>query len=566
MIRMMGSYPLSAVLGILILLTAVGCGSPTAQDEGSVATVTSAVPGEMPLPIEQPHDGLPLPKDSDDSSPRPAVSQVAYVELADSDRESADKSGTTDNRDDAAKSKPAFDPIKQNGKFFEGWQKPKLALVITGRQSGYLEPCGCAGLENQKGGLSRRHSLFKDLTARGWPVTAVDVGSLVRRFGKQAEFQFAISADALKAMGYGAVGFGPADLKLSVGDVVAAVAGADPNDSIFVSANVSLFGLTPRAKIIKAGGMKLGVTSVLGKEYQAQINNSEVEITPAAQALTEVMPELADCDVRILLAQATRKETDALAAKFPSFSVVVTADGSDVPPAQPEKLRGGKTLLVEVGEKAQYAIVLGFYDDAKKSIRYQRVALDSRFPDSDRMKQLMVSYQNQLQQFGWDGLGLRRVMSPEAKPGDKLSGRFVGAASCKECHPDAYDVWASSKHAHATETLVELDPPRHFDPECVSCHVTGWNAQENYPYETGFDSLERTPLMKENGCENCHGPGAAHAAAERGNDAGRKRTARDALKLSWPDAKETTCVKCHDHDNSPEFDRNSDKYWDEIAH
>jgi hypothetical protein len=223
-------------------------------------------------------------------------------------------------------------------------------------------------------------------------------------------------------------------------------------------------------------------------------------------------------------------------------------------------------MLVEVGEKAQFAIVLGFYDDAKRPIRYQRVALDSRFPDSDRMKQLMVTYQNELQQFGWEGLGLRRLMSPEAKAGDKYSGKFVGAKNCKECHQDAYDVWAASKHAHATETLVELDPARHFDPECVSCHVTGWNPQENYPYVTGFDSLERTPLMKENGCENCHGPGAAHVAAERGNDTGRKSAMREALKLSWPDAKEMTCVKCHDHDNSPEFDRNSEKYWDEIAH
>jgi hypothetical protein len=531
-----------------------GCGSrPLGEPATSAAVENAAVDGSA----KQPAVGRSTP---------PAVVQANYVEPA---KDAAGAESDAD-ADDATASrgqaKPAFDPIKQNGKFFEGWPKPKLALVITGRQSGYLEPCGCAGLENQKGGLSRRHSLFKDLAARGWPVTAVDLGSLVRRFGKQAEFQFAASADALKAMDYGAVGFGPADLKLSVGDVVAAVAGAEPSDSIFVSANVSLFGLTPRSKIIKVGDMTLGVTSVLGKEYQAQINNSEVEITPAAQALAEVAPELAGCDVRILLAQATRKETESLAAKFPTFNIVVTADGSDVPPAQPEKLRGGKTMLIEVGEKAQYAIVLGFYQNAKTPIRYQRVALDSRFPDSDRMKQLMVGYQNQLQQFGWDGLGLRRVAAPEAKQGDKLSGKFVGAASCKECHQAAWDVWAASNHAHATETLVGLDPPRHFDPECVSCHVTGWNAQENFPYAMGFDSLASTPLLKQNGCENCHGPGAAHVAAERGNDQARRRSTREALKLSWPDAKDTTCVKCHDHDNSPEFERNADKYWDQIAH
>ena len=181
--------------------------------------------------------------------------------------------------------KAKFDPIVENGKFFEGWPKPKLALVISGCQDGYLEPCGCAGLENQKGGLSRRYAFIKQLQAQGWSVAAVDVGGLVRRFGRQAEIQFDIAAEALKKMGYGAVGFGPADLRLSAGEIVAAIAGQKPQDSIFVSANVSLFGLTPKYRIIEAGGMKLGVTSVLGKVYQQQVNNNEVEITPAAEAI-----------------------------------------------------------------------------------------------------------------------------------------------------------------------------------------------------------------------------------------------------------------------------------------
>ena len=204
--------------------------------------------------------------------------------------------------------KEKFDPVAENGKFFDGWKKPKLAIVISGRQDGYLEPCGCAGLNQQKGGMSRRHSLIKQLQAQGWPVAAVDVGGLVRRFGKQAEIQFAISADALKLMGYGAVGFGPSDLRLSAGEIVAAVAGADPKDSLFVSANVDLFGLTPKFRILEAGGMRIGVTSVLGKEFKEQINNAEVAIQPAAESLRTVMPELKDCDVRILLSHATLDE------------------------------------------------------------------------------------------------------------------------------------------------------------------------------------------------------------------------------------------------------------------
>lgn len=499
-----------------------------------------------------------------------AASAAADSQLEDS--QSADRAVRTVAYNEPVKE--TFDPVAENGKFFEGWKKPKLAIVISGRQDGYLEPCGCAGLYQQKGGMSRRHSLIKQLQAQGWPVAAVDVGGLVRRFGKQAEIQFAISADALKLMGYGAVGFGPSDLRLSAGEIVAAVAGADPKDSLFVSANVDLFGLTPKFRILEAGGMRIGVTSVLGKEYQEQINNAEVAIQPAAESLRTVLPQLKDCDVRILLSHATLDETKALAKQFPAFDLVVTSDGHEIPPAEPEKL-GTKTRLIEAPPQATYVTVVGFYDNPKPSMRFQRVALDSRFPDSPEMKEIMATYQRQLEQLGWDGLGLRNAPHPRTNRADKLSGQFASAASCKECHPTAWGIWSKTKHAHATETLTKLDPSRQFDAECVSCHATGWNPSEFYPYTSGFHSLEKTPLLAGNSCDNCHGPGAAHVAAEKGRNAAKRNAEREALKLTVAFARDNVCAKCHDHDNSPEFtskdpatgkDNFDVKYWPKVEH
>ncbi len=490
----------------------------------------------------------------------------------------ADVSAVTDDRvrtvayTESAKEK--FDPVRENGKFFDGWKKPKLALVISGRQDGYLEPCGCAGLEQQKGGISRRHSLIKQLQAQGWPVAAVDVGGLVRRFGKQAEIQFAIAAESLKRMGYGAVGFGPSDLRLSAGEIVAAVAGSDPKDSIFVSANVDLFGLTPKVRIIEAGGMKLGVTSVLGKEYRQQINNTEVVIQPPAEALKAVVSELKNCDVRILLAHATVDESKALAKQFPMFDLVVSSDGQEPPPLEPQKI-GPTARLIEASPKAGYVTVVGFYENPKPSMRFQRVALDSRFGDSPEMKEIMRTYQQQLEQLGWEGLGLRSVPHPRAQKGDKLAGQFTSAASCKECHPTAYGVWSKSKHAHATESLTKLDPPRQYDAECVSCHATGWNPGEYFPYASGFESLEKTPQLAGNSCDNCHGPGAAHIAAENGRNAAKRTAEREAIKLTVAFARDNVCAKCHDHDNSPEFtakdkatgkDNFDVKYWPQVEH
>jgi len=148
-----------------------------------------------------------------------------------------------------------------------------------------------------------------------------------------------------------------------------------------------------------------------------------------------------------------------------------------------------------------------------------------------------------------------------------LSGQFTGSAKCGECHKTAYDIWSKSKHAHATESLVKAIPPRLADPECLSCHVTGWSPQEFLPYAGGFKSLEETPLLAGNGCENCHGPGAAHVAAEAGRDLVLRGQLRESMKLSKAMAETQQCAKCHDPDNSPEFGHKGFAfYWSKIEH
>src|SRR5688572_25145282 len=103
---------------------------------------------------------------------------------------------------------------------FENWPKPAVAFVLTGQQLGYIEPCGCTGLENQKGGLARRHTLLKQLAEeRGWPLVPLDVGSQVKRFGKQQEIKFAFTLQGMRTMGYRALTLGEGDLKLSPGEL-----------------------------------------------------------------------------------------------------------------------------------------------------------------------------------------------------------------------------------------------------------------------------------------------------------------------------------------------------------
>jgi hypothetical protein len=254
------------------------------------------------------------------------------------------------------------------------------------------------------------------------------------------------------------------------------------------------------------------------------------------------------------------EESIALGKQFPEFDVVVTAGGAPEPPPKPETIEGTDTLLIEVGEKGMDTIVLGLYDDPDEPTRYQRVPLDSRFDESEEMHQLMLAYQHQLKELGFAGLGLRPVPHPRLES----QGRFVGTHKCKDCHEQSYDIWKRSGHAKAYETLVELNPPRQFDPECISCHVIGWHPTQYFPYESGYLSLEETPKKIDVGRENCHGPGEFHVKAEMGGDLEAARKYQKAMVITKEESEKRQCMTCHDLDNSPDFD--FETYWPEVEH
>jgi hypothetical protein len=472
-------------------------------------------------------------------------------------------------------------PVKANGPIFVDWPKPDVLLVFSGDQDGYLEPCGCAGLQNQKGGLKRRHTLLKELEARGWPIIAMDLGGQVRRFGKQAEMKFERTYQSLEKMGYAAVGFGTHDLRM---DMLPVAINLDPEKSMLVSANVGILdfesGFSRRYKVIEVNAMRIGVTSVLGKTGITQLQNLEdVVIEPPGQAISKILPDLMNeqCEQMVLLVYASRQEAEDLARRFPAFDWVVAAKGADEPPNSPTPIKNqlGKTIarLVEVGHKGMYVVAVGLYKNATPDFRYQRVPIDHRFKDSPEMGEIFAGYQDELETLGLAGLGLNAIEHPSGR-------RFAGSEVCGDCHGTASQIHENTPHAHATQTLVDLDPAREYDPECLSCHVTGWHPQNYFPFVSGYSSLEKTPHMSSNGCENCHGPAKRHAEAEYGNidmEDKELEALREELRLQIvdnegnmegqvfkPGSVVEMCMECHDLDNSPDFD--FQVYWPKVEH
>lgn len=452
------------------------------------------------------------------------------------------------------------------------WPEPQAVLFVSGQQHGYIEPCGCTGLENQKGGLIRRDTLLTELRDRGWELIPVDVGNQVRRIGRQPEMKFQTTVESFRTMGYRAAALGIDDLKLSSIELIQ-MAGSDGlTESPFLSANVSVIdeSFFPSHRIVESGGRKIGITAVLGNEHKDEIQSSDIEFFDPLERLKLAAEKLdqEQCDFKVLLAHASIEESAELARQVPGFDLVVTAGGFGEPTLAPQAIEGSKSVMVQVGTKGMYGGIVGIFDDPQQPIRYQRIAISSQFKDSRRMLEEFAQYQQRLADAGFDGLGISFTAHP--------SGRtYVGSEACGDCHTTAYEIWEGTPHSHATTSIVEPDNerggiPRHHDPECISCHVTGWNPQKYYPYTTGFVSPEDTPLMMGSGCENCHGPGSEHVAAELGDiDVTNERLKELQQQMILPlDKARDTCLECHDLDNSPDFHREGafDEYWEQIKH
>ncbi|HEY3963884.1 MAG TPA: multiheme c-type cytochrome [Planctomycetaceae bacterium] len=480
---------------------------------------------------------------------------------------------------------------------FDGWKDPALVLILTGEQHGYVEPCGCS--INQLGGLSRRADLFRQLHERGWKTTGFDVGGLVNNPNrKQGKLKFDMMLKCLTDMHYAGIAMGVEELQLTF-DFLSL---HRPDELPFLSTNVVLFddpafGGAPLPKrVVTIGDIKLGVLAVFGPELDdlvrpngRDLGGFEYEVLPPAEAIKKHLTELQSekPDLLILLSHSKYDASKELAASFPEFDIIVTAGGPEDPDLKPKYL-GEKTLFVAPGQKGKHVPAVGYFPGAgagKDRFKYELVDLDDkRFKESPKIADEMRFYQEDLLKdrnlvANEPAIDDPRNFDPQSgSPVDSQQNPFVGAKVCGECHKSAYQVWEGSKHAQATETLKTGRDhlpdyiSRLYDPECIACHVTGWDAQKVVRYKTGYTGNENPPdLLTGQQCENCHGPGGKHSELEQlfAKNEGKKEDVdawRKFHRLSVKTAY-TLCAKCHDGDNDPNFKQESfDRYWGEIAH
>jgi predicted CXXCH cytochrome family protein len=283
-------------------------------------------------------------------------------------------------------------------------------------------------------------------------------------------------------------------------------------------------------RVIEAAGRKIAIVGALSPAYATP---GLAVADPRGSVLATVADSKAPFDVLVVLAYLPENELEELANGLPEADLVLGG-----PTRQPVAPRhSGPTTWAAATNKGKFLVHLR--QAAGKGWEGEVVELGPEWADEVRQVENLERFHAELakRDFAASETGLVPALA-DNRPADF---RLAGTEACESCHTADCAQWRQSPHGRAWTTLV--DKRSQFDSYCQQCHTTG------YGLPGGFESVGLSPERTDVGCESCHGPSQAHA------DRPRTKTLYAARDL---------CVRCHDRENSPQFDYAV--YWPQIEH
>lgn len=398
---------------------------------------------------------------------------------------------------------------------------PVVAWVAQAKAR--FEPCGCVAGMN--GGLMRRAGLLARLPAARTLSLELGGWSAGRRAHERLRTGFYLRG--LAAAGIDVLGVGGDEAVLGAAELSSQL--ASPGSPPAVCANLDAGAGMPPWKpwiVIEAAGERHLVTSVV----PAGSAGDGLRIRDPAEALATAAIEAGRLGARLVcMADIEPDGCLALAAAVPQVALII-GGRSDHPSPEPRRI--GTATVLWAGNHGKVA---GWWAWGGTSAAFELIA--DRLPEHPAQRRLLTGYQQALADARFD-------MAPAGGLARLGGGGWTGSSACAGCHPAAGQAHAASRHHAALASLQRRGYQN--DPDCLNCHVTGLG-------EGGY--VRGAAAYAEVGCESCHGPGGAHAAA-----AGAGRPADAAMPPVSPSA----CTGCHDPDNSPRFAYPT--YWPKILH
>ena len=457
-------------------------------------------------------------------------------------------------------------------------------LLVVSSLIGYVEPCGCT-VDLHLGGIARIATAVRRERTLG-PTAVVVVGPTL--FEKkvdahrvaQEQAKARLLARSLDKIGIDATVLSPNELlygrsffdevmgEKSNLDVTANTNGGDPRIIKIGKLKVGLIGAVEAGQDLPSGRSTTPVEPVIKAARELKSLGAHVIIglgaMPRAQ-LRSVSKSVSDVDIWVL---GDHPKEETTAAQFTDGYLVEAGDrgrnigrlvffnadqsGPLTDPvgdtARKRRRLEGQLRIARIMRSAGGAVVTAKIAKLEADLK----RLDTPPTDGKRFEYTLVPIRQALvrtapindwvDQYNDSLKALNLAQAGEVKPVPKGTSGYVGREACQDCHDDAVTFWRTTRHANAWKTLE--NDQKTFDAECVSCHVTGWQAP-------GGTVLGKVKGLTDVQCEVCHGPGSRHV--ESGGDT-------DLIQLK---VTESTCTRCHNEHHSPKF--NFDKYVRKIV-
>lgn len=393
------------------------------------------------------------------------------------------------------------------------------SFIIAGNFLGSLGPCGCSA--PMVGGIKRIGTIVRQ-NENSWFIVN---GGMVKPAdsaltSKQNQLKTEALAEAFNSLGAVAI-------NLSAND---ASGGQTPIEAISrLSGRILISGSiqpTPDGfwnPYATAGNFLIGGGTEKSDQVAAALGSAGNEADSAVKGL--VNEAKAESKAPILLWDGAETTAEQLANQFPALRLIVF-NSQGTPPSEPKKI--GSTLIVSPGDEGKNLIEVNLTEG---SVGYRVINLGPDVPDDPEVASIEQEY-------------LARVKSSRllALMPRLKTKKFGGSSACLSCHATDQKIWAHTAHARALKSLISVG--HQFDPDCITCHVTGIKST------FGYQSLGETPQFANVTCESCHGPALDHA--------------RNPRKFHLAKVGLNQCLTCHTPENSPNF--NADSYWHKIKH
>lgn len=412
----------------------------------------------------------------------------------------------------------------------------QIGIIYTNNTNGILENCGCPG--NPVGGLDKRFTLIKKLKEQTNNLSLVlDAGDIFSSIGFVEKDKFVLQA--YKILPYDAIGIG--DQEFSSGISFFEEIKKNIGDKL-ISANIKYKNgkLIARKFIIKEiGGIKFGITSIISDDPFAVLPNQkikEIEIEDYLKVLEEIIPYLkSKADIIILLSHLGYVKDIGIASKFPDIDIIIGAHSQTLL-REPEI--HNKTIILQAGKDGGHVgflkISVGISDKKILNFSGDLYPLLKDIKGDPSISSILKAYQKFVS-FGFKDTCLYSTPIPS-------NYIVVDNNVCMNCHEEIGYKWMFTAHAHAFRTIIE--DGRINDPECLSCHTTGY---------CRVDGFSRKPYKKNLlnvGCVECHFTKKEHI------DGNYEGTVEPVTA--------DVCVRCHNEDRDPHFD--FEKYVLKVNH